>query len=549
MKLLDATFKCRRSAIERLPLLFLLAAPSWCAGAFFNILDYGARNDGSAPATEAIRSAIQAAKAAGGGTVLIPAGNYVSGPIELVGNLTLHLDAGATVRFPAARLPFIEGRQQGVEALTPVPLIGGRHLENVAITGRGVLASDNAEWMELMPREKGAASDPGSANGPNWEHLLQLLEIKTPAPREAYLKAAQELRPSFVRFMDSRNVLIEGVRFAGSPMWTIHLLYSDNVTVRDVIIETYPGVHTDGIAVDSSRNVRISNCYIDTGDDGIVIKAGKDADGLRVNRPSENISITNCTVHRAHGAVTIGSETSGWVRNLVASNLTCAGTQMGVRIKSSRGRGGGVENVRFDNWVMDDVGQAISVTNYYLMEGEVRRDAPEPVTNRTPVFRDIDISNMSIRRARVAIDVEGLPEMPIAGLRISNVVAAAKAGMKAFNTAALELHNVQVNADSGPAFLVRDSRDLELDGVSTRLLHADSPVVRLDRSPGTIVRASRALPGTGTFLSTGPGELKSIVLEGNVLTSARQATGEVKTDYWKSVEPPTEAEPAALRGK
>jgi len=530
--------------MPRFALLVLLAAPVWSAGAFFNILDYGAHNDASAPATEAIRSAIQAAKAAGGGTVFIPAGNYVSGPIELVSNLTLHVDAGATVRFPAARLPFTEGRQQSIEALTPVPLIGGRHLENVAITGRGVLASDNAEWMKLMPRQKAAGGDPGSANGPNWQRLLELLDIHTPAPREAYLAAAPELRPSFVRTMDSRNVLIEGVRFTGSPMWTIHLLYTDNAVVRDVTIETYPGVHTDGIAVDSSRNVRISNCYIDTGDDGIVIKAGKDADGLRVNRPSENIAITGCTVHRAHGAVTLGSETSGWIRNLVASNMTCSGTQMGVRLKSRRGRGGGIENVRFDNWVMEDVGQAINITSYYLMEGEVRREAPETVSKTTPVFRDIAISNMTIRRARVAINIEGLPELPISGLRISNVVAAGEAGMKAQHTLAMELHNVQINAEGGPAFLVRDSRELELDGIATRTPVADAPVVRLDRSPGAIVRASRAFEGTGTFLSTGPGELKSIVLEGNVLGSARNPTAEAKADYWKAPEPATEAEPA-----
>jgi polygalacturonase len=530
--------------MHRFALLVLLAAPAWSAGGVFNILDYGARNDGSALATEAIRAAIQAAKAAGGGTVFIPAGNYVSGPIELVSNLTLHVDAGATVRFPAARLPFTEGRQQSIEALTPVPLIGGRHLENVAITGRGVLTSDNAEWMKLMPRQKAAGGDPGSANGPNWQRLLDLLEIHTPAPREAYLAAAPELRPSFVRTMDSHNVLIEGVRFNGSPMWTIHLLYTDNVVVRDVTIETYPGVHTDGIAVDSSRNVRISNCYIDTGDDGIVIKAGKDADGLRVNRPSENITITGCTVHRAHGAVTLGSETSGWIRNLVASNMTCSGTQMGVRLKSRRGRGGGIENVRFDNWVMDDVGQAINITSYYLMEGEVRREATEAVSKTTPVFRDIAISNMTIRRARVAINIEGLPEMPIDGLRISDVVAAGRAGMKAQHTVGMELHNVQIDAESGPAFLVRESRDLELDHVTTRTPVADAPVVRLDRSPGAIVRASRAFEGTGTFLSTGPGELKSIVLEGNVLGSARRPTVEVKADFWKSAEPATEAEPA-----
>ncbi len=157
--------------------------------------------------------------------------------------------------------------------------------------------------------------------------------------------------------------------------------------------------------MDSSRNVRISDCYIDTGDDGIVVKAGKDADGLRVNRPSENISITNCTVHRAHGAVTLGSETSGWVRNLVASNITCKDTQMGVRIKSRRGRGGGVEDVRFDNWTMEDVGQGINVTNFYIMEGEVRT-GEQPVSKTTPIFRNIAVSHMTISRARVAVNIE-----------------------------------------------------------------------------------------------------------------------------------------------
>jgi polygalacturonase len=491
------------------------------AGPWFNISDYGAQRDGTAPSTEAFRAAIQAAKVSGGGTVFVPAGQYVSGPIELVSNLTLYFDAGAVVRFPAQRLPFTQGRQQSVEALTPVPLIGGRHLENVTIAGRGVLMSDNAEWMKLMPRQE------GSADGPNWEHLLLSLEKKTPAAEEEYVKAAPELRPSFIRTMDSKNVLIEGLRFIGSPMWTIHLLYTDNATVRDVIIETDPGVHTDGIAVDSSRNVRISDCYIDTGDDGIVIKAGKDADGLRVNRPSENIAITNCTVHHAHGAVTMGSETSGWIRNVVASNITCKETQMGVRIKSRRGRGGGVEDVRFDNWTMEDVGEAINVTNFYIMEGEVQT-GEQPVSRTTPVLRNIAISHITINHARVVGEIEGLPEMPVAGLRISDVIASGKSGLKASNTVGLELHNVQVNADSGPAFLVRDGKEAELDHVASRKPTADAPVVRLERSAGTIVRDCRAFAGTETFLATGVGELKSVVMEGNVLGAARRPAVEVK---------------------
>jgi polygalacturonase len=391
-----------------------------------------------------------------------------------------------------------------------------------------------------MPRQKPTGGgDPGSANGPNWERLLQLLEVKTPAPDEAYRAAAPELRPSFIRTMESRNVLIEGLHFVGSPMWTIHLLYTDNVTVRDVIVETYPGVHTDGIAVDSSRNVRISNCYIDTGDDGIVIKAGKDADGLRVNRPTENISIANCTVHRAHGAVTIGSETSGWIRNLVASNITCDGTQMGVRIKSRRGRGGGVENVRFDNWTMNNVGTAINVTNYYMMEGEVRSTGEETVSARTPVFRDIGISHMTVNHARVAVDLEGLPEMPLSGLRITDMVASAQTGVKAYHTSGLELHQVQINAAAGVAFHIRDSKDLELDGVTTRTPTAD-PVIRLEHCPGAIVRNSKAFKSTATFLSVPPGELKTTVLQGNTLGEARKPTEESAKNYTLTPESPTE---------
>jgi polygalacturonase len=211
---------------------------------------------------------------------------------------------------------------------------------------------------------------------------------------------------------------------------------------------------------------------------------------------------------------------------------------MGVRIKSRRGRGGVVEDVRFDNWTMKNVGQAINVTSYYLMEGEVRTSA-QLVTEKTPVFRNIAISHMTINGARVAINVEGLPEMLISGLRISDVIASAKVGMKAFNTVALELHNVQVNADSGPAFLVQDSKDLELDGVSTRKPLPAIPVIRLDRCPGAIVRDSRAFAGTDTFLSVGAGELQNVVLEGNALGSARKATEE-SAGSEPAHEPPTE---------
>ena len=438
------------------------------SGPFFNILDYGAHNDGSAPATDAFRAAIQAAKKAGGGTVYVPAGTYVTGPIEMVSNLTLYFDAGAIVRFPAVMLPFTPGRQQGIETLTPVPLIGGHDLENVAVEGRGTLTSPNEGWMKLHERMKANGSDPGSANGPNWEKMLNDL----------------------------------------------------NAVIENLVIETYPGVHTDGIVVDSSRFVKLLNDYIDTGDDGIVIKSGKDADGLRVNRPTEDVAITNCTVHHAHGAVTIGSETSGSVRNIVANNMTVLDTQNGVRIKSARGRGGVVEDLSFDNWTMENVGEAITVTNYYMMEGETRT-SEEPVSKRTPVFRNISISNMVVNGAKVLIDVEGLPEMPISNLHISNIIGIGKTGLIGNYTDGLELHNVQLTPQVGPAFRVENSTNLELDQVSTRKPLAGTPIIRLDGTPGAIVRDSKAMPGTDVFLSTAPGETKNLLIVGNLLGNAK----------------------------
>jgi polygalacturonase len=304
-----------------------------------------------------------------------------------------------------------------------------------------------------------------------------LLEKHTPAPEEEYVKAAPYLRPAFVRFMESKNIHVEGIHMLGSSFWTIHMLYSQNVVIRDVTLETYPGAFTGGIYIDSSRDVRIANCYVDTGDDAIVLKSGKDADGLRVNRPTENVTITNCVVHHGSGAVVLGSEMSGGIRNVVASNIVCQGTQMGINIKSDRGRGGVVENIRLDNWAMDDVGRAINVSQYYPHEGNVTATAPS-VSVRTPVFRNISISNVSIVRCRaevgyepappVMINIEGLPEMPISGLRLSNVVASGKSGLKAHDTVALQLRDVEVNAESGPAFQIRDSKDLSMDGAVVR---------------------------------------------------------------------------------
>jgi hypothetical protein len=471
----------------------------------------------------------------------------VSGPLSLASNLVLRIEAGATVFFPATRLPYAPGRVQGIECLQPVPLIGGAGLENVTLSGRGTLTTNNADWVRLSggPEAKTATSA-GSAFGPAWNRLLALLQQRTPQSREAYLQAAPLLRPDFVRLRDSRNILIEGIHLVGAPFWTIHLLYSENAAVRGVSLETYPGAFTGGIYVDSSRDVRISNCFIDAGDDAITLKAGKDADGLRVNRPTENVTIADCVIHRGSGGIVIGSETSGGIRNVAVSNVVCQGTQMGINIKSERGRGGVVENIRIDNLVLDDVGRAISVSQYYSMQGETPPPA-EPVSVRTPVFRNIAISRVTITRARggpvyawnpvsvsgnpagppVMIAIAGLPEMPIAGLRLSDIVASGTAGLRARDVTGLELSNVRVSGGRGPAFLLADCAAPRLDHVATADRAAGVPLVRLDRCPGARLERAASAADPGAFLSVGPGEAGAVRFDAESIPVSEKAV-----DFW-----------------
>jgi hypothetical protein len=435
----------------------------------------------------------------------------------------LNIDAGATLRFHTelAEYPLVKGRYEGIEAITPAPLIGGANLENITITGHGTITTDNAEWIKRTNVPAARAM---------WESINERLEKHESVPEQDYRRAAPFLRPSFIRPMNSRNVLIEGIHIIGSSMWTLHILYCENVVIRNVLVETYPGHNTDGVDIDSSREVRISDSFFTTGDDSICLKSGRDADGRRVNRPTENVAITNCTIRRGHGAVVLGSETAGGIRNVVASNIISQNTDKGVRIKSGRGRGGTVENIRFDNWIIEDPsGAAIEVTNYYTKVPD------EPVSARTPIFRNIAISRMTVNRAPVAVSIEGLPEMPIEGLRLMDIVASAKAGLRAFNTDGLELHNVMINPGDGPAFLIRKSTNLEIDAIQSRL-PAAAPVLRLDDCPGAIIRDSRAWPGTDVFLSTQPGA-KYILHEKDQL-NARTPTQEKAEDFWKSINSP-----------
>jgi len=469
------------------------AAPSVRHAGLFNILDYGATGNGKTLATRAIQQAVDACAEAGGGKVIIPPGKYLTTPIFLRSNVHVEVMAGATLLGSTAISdhPGIQGRYAGMELEIYASMFTGHDLENVSITGRGTLDGQGEVWWEAH-----------RSDGRKEEGEKKILAYS---------------RPRMINLYRSRNILIQGVTIVNSPSWTVHLVECEDVVVDGIaIINPEDGPNTDGVNPESCRNVRIANCFFDTGDDCITLKSGRDEEGRRMGKPTENVTITNCVMYKGHGAIVIGSEMSGGVRNVTASNIVCVGTDRAVRIKSTRGRGGVVENIRFTNFVIDNVREPIYITTYYT------KTDPEPVSERTPIFRDIAISHFTIKNSPVTALIYGLPEMPIQGLRISDVVADTKKGIICESANGVELHDVEVNVTEGAPFSFTDCEDLELDGVkSTRPLR-NQPIVRLENVTNAFIHNSRAYPGTGDFLELRGESTRDIFLAGNQLSAAQK---------------------------
>ena len=409
------------------------------------VKDFGAVGDGRTPDTHAIQSAIDAASKIGGGTVWIPVGKYVTGALFLRDNITLHIDAGATLLGSEniADYPVVTMRWEGVTQPTHAPLITGVSLCNIEVTGRGIIDGRGAMWWQL--------------------HRAKTLD----APR-----------PRLISFANCTNVHIEDVTLTNSPALTIHPVQCENVTVDKVTISNpADSPNTDGINPDSCRNVHISNCHIDVGDDCVTIKSGIEMEALELRAPCENITITNCTMTHGHGGIVIGSETSGGVRNVVISNCVFIGTDRGIRLKSRRGRGGIVEDIRATNIVMTDVLCPFTMNLYYHINARgnkyVADKQPQPITTGMPIFRRIHYSHITARNAQYAAAfLYGLPEMPIEDVSFddvsismaANAPAGApdmmddlapmqRAGFFARNVRGLRLRDVRVENQIGEAFL------------------------------------------------------------------------------------------------
>jgi hypothetical protein len=306
------------------------------------------------------------------------------------------------------------------------------------------------------------------------------------------------------------------VTIKNAPFWTLNPVYCNDVSVTEIrIVNPDDAPNTDGINAESCTNVRISGCYIDVGDDCITIKSGRDAEGRRLSRPAENYTITGCTMRRGHGGVVIGSEMSGSVRNIAISNCVFDSTDRGIRLKSTRGRGGVVERVRVSNVVMRDIRQEAVVLNMFYT------DAPrEPVSERTPEFRAIHLSGLT-GTAKKAVKLLGLPERPLVDVSLSDVELSADEGLTMSDAREVRLHSVHVDTRSGPAISAERSERLDLFDVGTRAPHADSPTVVLSEVVGAHVHGCFAARGTGAFLEVRGAQSENIVVESNHLSFAK----------------------------
>ena len=383
----------------------------------FEITRYGAVADGEKDSTEAISRAIAACNQAGGGRVVVPPGVVLTGPIHLKSNVDLHVPAGATLRFvrdPRRYLPLVYTRWEGTECLNYSPFLYADGQENIAITGPGTLdgQADCEHWWPWKGRTncgwaKGQPSQEAARNA-----LMEMGAKDVPLGDRKFGEG-HYLRPSFIQPVRSRNILIEGIAIVNSPMFEINPVLCAGVTVRDVKISSH-GPNNDGCDPDSSTDVLIENCVFDTGDDCIAIKSGRNRDGRRVGKPSENIVIRNCQMKDGHGGITIGSEMSGGVRNVYAENcqLSSPNLNEALRFKTNAMRGGTIENVFIRNLTIGEIADAILQVDFFYEEG--------PKGPERPVVRNIEIRDVTCKKAKYALYVRGFPNAPVKDIRLEN---------------------------------------------------------------------------------------------------------------------------------
>nr|WP_294930258.1 glycoside hydrolase family 28 protein [uncultured Flavobacterium sp.] len=470
-----------------------------------NLKDFGAVNGGYVLNTKAFEDAINALSKKGGGKVIIPPGIWLTGPIILKSRIELHAETGALIKFSPDKslYPIIETSFEGLNTWRCISPLYGKNLEDVAFTGKGVWDGSGEVWRQVKRSKltesqwKKFVASGGVVNESktSWYPSETFMKASVGADQNVRLdlKTKEEfeaihdfLRPVLVSIQNSKRVMFDGPVFQNSPAWNIHPLMIEDLIVRNVSVRNpWFSQNGDGLDVESCKNVIVENSSFDVGDDAICIKSGKDKDGRDRGVPCENIIIRNNIVYHGHGGVTVGSEMSGGVKNMHVSNCTFMGTDVGLRFKSNRGRGGVVENIFISDIFMTDIpSQAISFNLYYggksiaetLEEGGDKIvNAKMPVDEKTPQFKNISIKNVTIKGAQQAVFLQGLPEMNLENIEISNLIAKAEKGFTIVDANGIKIHNAKLDIDKPNVIDIYNGKnmsfkDIEFNSTSAKAI-------------------------------------------------------------------------------
>jgi polygalacturonase len=477
------------------------------------IADFGAVPDGKTLNTEAIAKGIAALADKGGGRLVFPPGIWLAGPIRLRSNIELHLERGALLKFSGdfKLYPLMVIDMKGEKEVDSTSPIFGENLENVAITGEGIIDGGGYSWRPVkkekmgdtdwkaLIKSGGLLNDKGNMWWPSREAMdgkkvVDPLQKSGSLKLEDYEPARQYLRPKMVRLINCKKVLLQNITLQNPPGWTLNPALCEDVSLLGVTVHNLPSAqNSDALDLESCRRAIISDCTFDAGDDGICLKSGKDAAGRRIGVPTEDVLVEGCTVYHAHGGFVIGSEMSGGVRNVRVNNCTFMGTEVGLRFKSTRGRGGVVEKIYISHVRMTDIlTEAIGFNMFYggqgpgeLGDGVATETKPVLASEKTPQFRDIYIEDVICRGARQAVALQGLPEMPIRGIHLSNVSLTAENGMTCTDAQDITLNHVEILNASGPVLSLLNSRDLSVDHLTYAA--GDGAVIKADGTNNTAV--------------------------------------------------------------
>ncbi len=387
----------------------------------YNITNYGAIPDGKTLNTEAINNAIKTCSKSGGGIVLVPAGEFLTGAIHLENNVNLQVAEGATLIFStntADYLPLVKSSWEGVYCYNYSPLIYAYKKENIALTGKGKIhgMSTPENWWYMKGKEAYGWKEgmPSQYDAPGRPTLMQYNKNQTPI-KDRTFGDGHYLRPHMVQFMDCNKVLIEDITIEDSPFWVLHPVLSENVVVHGVTINSN-GPNNDGCDPESCRNVLIENCLFNTGDDCIALKSGRDQDGRALNKPIENVVIRNCVMKNGHGGVVLGSEISGGSKNIFVEDCKMSSPELdrAIRIKTNNNRGGVIEKFYVRNIEVGEVKEAVMRINCAY-------DSKEGQGNFNPMVKEVYIENVHAEKAKYGLLLQGLDDtITVQNIHITN---------------------------------------------------------------------------------------------------------------------------------